>query len=108
MSPQSADKLLAKKVTITSSTPASLYRDFRVMTTSGSESVAYVLARGEQQISDKLAKKAVLNHLGFLRAKGIMVVGTAEVARALSLPIAQVERVVLKLRPRGVKLIKNA
>lgn len=74
-------------------------------TTGVSEKISYMPALPrERVVQDKIAKRAVYNHLRFLRSLGRTVVGTDEVARALSLPITQVERIAITLHPKGVKL----
>ena len=57
-----------------------------------------------KDISDHAAREAVYNHLRLLRSQGRTTVSTDEVAKGLSLPLSQVERIIDQLRPRGVKV----
>jgi len=60
----------------------------------------------EKELPDDPVREAVYNYLRFLRTRGVTVVGADEVAKALSLPISQVERVAATLHTRGVKVEK--
>lgn len=57
-----------------------------------------------KEASDKTDAEAIYNYLRYLRSRGRTVVGADEVAKALSLPISQVEGITAKLRLRGVKV----
>jgi hypothetical protein len=55
-------------------------------------------------LPDEVITEAVLNHLRFQRARGIVEIDVEDVARALSLSIAQVKKAVSNLRSEGAKL----
>ncbi|MFQ5895291.1 MAG: hypothetical protein ACE5JJ_05685 [Nitrospinota bacterium] len=57
-----------------------------------------------KELPDEIVLEAVYNHLRFLKSRGRSVVRADEVARALGLSIAQVERVAAMLHERGVKV----
>lgn len=93
-------------VTQVSSATAHSYKIYQSTATGGTEKIpvssgSYAV---RARVPDKVAEKAVYNHLRLLRSQGRSIVGADEVARSLSLPIPQVERVVGKLRVRGVRV----
>ncbi len=78
---------------------------YSASTETGSATISYSPAPSPAKVSqDKIAKEAVYNYLRFLKSRGRSVVGADEVARALSLPISQVERLAASLKTRGVRL----
>ena len=89
----------------TNSSSASSHSILYPTTTRPDEDVStWQTYRPQRRLSDKIASRAVLNHLRFLRSKGRSVVGVDEVAKTLDLPASQVERVASKLHSKGVKL----
>jgi hypothetical protein len=70
-----------------------------VTTSSSSNSEVFIpsVPADVPAVSDDVAKKAVLNHLRYLRSLGKNRISTADVARSLSLPLSQVKRAAVKV-----------
>lgn len=54
---------------------------------------------------DKSVENAVYGHIRAVRALGRTTVDTGQIARALGIPIHEVDRVIVKLNSRGVRLL---
>ena len=86
------------------STTAPSHKIFIGSSTVESETITAERSLSEKEVSDNIATRALYDYLRWQRARGRTEVRVDEVARALSVSIAQVERIAANLRKRGVKL----
>ncbi len=104
------DIIISTDVSTTGPTHVSITAETGTLSITG-ETVTFVVSKTipakrkstpSKEVSDETAAEAINNHLRYLRSRGRTIVKIDEVAKALSLPISQVERITVKLR--GVKV----
>jgi len=71
--------------------------------TSATRSVSVPDVKPQRQRSDKNIETAVYTYIRALRSLGKTQVNTAEIAKALGLPVSNVDRVLPKLTEKGIR-----
>lgn len=80
---------------------ATIYETRRPISATGSVSVS--VTRPQSQRSDKKIETAVYTYIRALRSLGKTQVNSAEIARALGVPVSNVDRVLPKLTEKGIR-----
>jgi DNA-binding MarR family transcriptional regulator len=80
---------------------ATIYEARRPISATGSPSVS--VTKPQSQRSDKKIETAVYTYIRALRSLGKTQVNTAEIAKALGLPISTVDSVLPKLSEKGIR-----
>jgi hypothetical protein len=90
-----ADKRTARTTTT--------YDASQSVSATGSVSLGVSITKPGHQRNHKAIEAAVYSYIQALRALGKTQVNTAEIARALGLPVSNVDQVVPKLNEKGIK-----
>ena len=88
----------------TSTSTASVYKLTRDLPPMKARIAAPMSSKTDQRIHANL-EKAVYGHIRAVRALGRQTINTADIARALSVPVSAVDQVIVRLQSKGVKKI---